>query len=392
MGYLTIAVLSLTLRAAAAQDLDARGLDHFYNLELNEALRDFRAYTQAAPDDPDRHNLIAQGVLFNLMLRNGALESELVTGNNPFLRLPKMEPTREESQEFATAIRKAIELSQARLNRNPKDVGALYAIGVAVALRGNYNFLVTKAWFDALRDVTNARKMHNQVTELDPANIDARLLQGAHDYVVGSLPWGYRMLGFLAGFRGDRDQGIKTIRLVAERGTRNASDAKILLGVIYRRERRPGDAIPLVSDLLKRYPRNYLFLLELSQMYADLGDKDKALAALDRVSELKRSGAPGYRNLLPERIDYARGNLLFWYNDLDDAIAFLEKSAAKAHDLDPNTGVLSFLRMGQCFDLKGERKRAVEAYKKAVAFAPQSEAASESRRYLSIPYRREKPG
>ena len=392
MGYLTIAVLSLTLRAAAAQDLVARGLDHFYNLELTEALRDFRAYAQAAPDDPDRQNLIAQGVLFHLMLRNGALESELVTGNNPFLRRPKMEPTREESEEFATAIRKAIELSRARLNRNPKDVGALYAMGVAVALRGNYNFLVTKAWFDALRDVTNARKMHNQVTELDPANIDARLLQGAHDYVVGSLPWGYRMLGFLAGFRGDRDQGIKTIQMVAERGTRNASDAKILLGVIYRRERRPGDAIPLVSDLLKRYPRNYLFLLELSQMYADLGDKAKALAALDRVSELKRSGAPGYKNLLPERIDYARGNLLFWYNDLDDAIAFLEKSAAKAHDLDPNTGVLSFLRMGQCFDLKGERKRAVEAYKKAVAFAPQSEAAGEGRRYLSTPYRRDKPG
>lgn len=389
MGAFALVLVHL-LTPVSAGDLAATGLDHFYNLEFPEALEAFREYRKEAPDDPERQNLVAQTVLFNLMLRNGALESELVTGNNPFLRRPKMDPTPEESKEFTESVRKAIELSQARLDHNPRDTKALYSMGVAIALRGNYRFLVTKDWLDALRDITTARKLHNRITEIDPSNIDARLLQGVHDYVVGSLPWGYRILGFLAGFHGDRDEGIRTVRLVSEKGVRNASDAKIILCAIYRREHRPGDAVPIVLDLLKRYPRNYLFLLELSQMYADLGDKQRALAALDRVAELKRSGAPGYRNLLPERIDYARGNLLFWYNDLDAAIGYLNKSAAKAHDLDPHSGVLSFLRLGQCFDLKGERKQAMDAYRKAIAFAPQSDAAGESRRYLSSPYRRPK--
>ncbi|MCC7154749.1 MAG: tetratricopeptide repeat protein [Bryobacterales bacterium] len=389
MGAFAFILVHL-LTPASARDLAARGLDHFYNLEFPEALDAFREYRREDPDDPERQNLVAQTVLFNLMLRNGALESELVTGNNPFLRRPKMDPTPEESKEFNESIRKAVELSQARLDRNPRDTKALYAMSVAIALRGNYRFLVTKDWLDALRDITAARKLDNRITEIDPSNIDARLLQGVHDYVVGSLPWGYRILGFLAGFHGDRDEGIRTVRLVAEKGVRNATDAKIILCAIYRREHRPGDAVPIVLDLLKRYPRNYLFLLELSQMYADLGDKERALAALDRVAELKRSGAPGYRNLPPERIDFARGNLLFWYNDLDDAIVYLSKSAAKAHDLDPHSGVLSFLRLGQCFDLKGERKQAIEAYRKAIAFAPRSDAAGESRKYLSSPYKRPK--
>lgn len=388
MGIVALVLLSPLIRGAA-QDLKARGLDHFYNLEFTEALQTFRRYRQAAPEEPEGHNLVAQAVLFQLMLRNGALESELVTGNNSFLRRPKMEPTAEESKEFLDSTARAIELSQARLKTNADDTAALYAMGIATALRGNYHFLVTKAWLDALKEITSARKMHNRITEIDPANIDARLLQGMHDYVVGSLPWHYRVVGFLTGFRGNRDEGIQTVKLVAEKGTRNAVDARIFLSAIYRREHRPGDAVPLVQDLSKRFPRNYLYLLELSQMYADLGDKERALGALDRVAERKRAGASGYRNLLPERIDFARGNLLFWYDDLDQAIAYLQKSAEKAHDLDPNSGVLSFLRLGQCYDLKGERDKAKEEYRKAIAFAPDSDASRESRKYLTSPYKRQ---
>jgi len=38
--------------------------------------------------------------------------------------------------------------------------------------------------------------------------------------------------------------------------------------------------------------------------------------------------------------------------------------------------------------MKHRRADAVAAYKKAIAYAPQAEAAQESRKYLSTPYRR----
>ena len=68
-------------------------------------------------------------------------------------------------------------LAQARLQTNPRDTGALYALGVSYGLRGNYDFLVRKAWRDALSDATAARKAHTRITEIDPANIDARMVQ-----------------------------------------------------------------------------------------------------------------------------------------------------------------------------------------------------------------------
>jgi len=64
---------------------------------------------------------------------------------------------------------------------------------------------------DALRDATAARRDCSRVTELDPSNYDARLVQGVYDYAVGSLPLTWRVMGFLAGFHGDKDRGMQTV-------------------------------------------------------------------------------------------------------------------------------------------------------------------------------------
>ena len=363
-----------------------RGFDHFYNLEYTEAMAIFAKAIELAPDDPYRHNALAEAVLFRMMYRSGALESQMVTGGNPFLRLPKMEATPEEERLFSTSIQKVLDLTGRTLAKNPNDIKAMYAQGVALGFRSTYEYLVRKAWLDSLRDATAARKIHNRVSELDPQWIDARMTQGAHDYLVGSLPFFYRMLGFLAGFHGDREQGIRTLELVAKQGYSTQIDAQILLGVIYRRERRPWVAVPTIERLRKLYPRNFLVLFEASQMYADMGDKTKALQALDEIDALKRGGAPGFRTLSEERILFARGNLLFWYEDIDAAIALLERATANASVLDPNSGPSAWLRLGQCYDIKGWHGKAQQAYARASAFTPDSDPAHEARHYASSPF------
>jgi len=378
--------------AASANPFEAAGFEHFYNLEYDQATADFREEIASQPDNPNGYNHLAQAILYREMLRSGALESQLVTGNNPFLRRQKMNPRPEDRSRFDDSIAKAIGLGEKRLAKNSQDTGALYSLGVSYALRANYSFLVRKAWLEALRDSTTARKYHNQVTEIDPSFIDARLLQGLHDYIVGSLPWTMKMLGFLGGFHGDREEGIRTLQLVAEKGHLDRVDAQILLAVIYRRERRPLDAIPLLSKLVDEYPRAYLLRFEQAQMYGDAGNKAQALDALRKIEELKRAGVPGYTRVPEEKIRYARGNLLFWYNDLDHALDDLKAVTARADALDLSTGVLAWMRLGQTYDLKGERSNAVAAYRQAIHYAPQSEAAKESRGYISSPYRRRKAG
>jgi tetratricopeptide (TPR) repeat protein len=386
--WITAACLASQLLAGNA--LVDEGYQHFYNLEYDQALAAFDKAIARQPDSPDLHNHAAETIVFREMYRDGALESELVTGNNSLLRRAKLNPSPETEKRFLDEIRKAIDLEQARLRRNPDDKGAIYAMGITYGLRANYFFLVKKAWRDSLRDATTARKAHNRVSELDPSNVDARLVQGLHDYVIGSLPPFYRMVGFLIGYHGDKERGIRTIVDVAAHGAQNRLDAAIFLTALYRREHEPAKAVPILEDLIRRFPRNYLLRFELSGMYAALGNGQKAIGGVEEVARLKTQGAPGYDRVPWEMIYYHLGTIQFWSNDLDQALANMKKVTAKADQVDLNTGVLAWMRVGQIYDLTRQHSLAIEAYKKAMTYAPEAEAARESRRYISSPYRREK--
>jgi tetratricopeptide (TPR) repeat protein len=373
---------------AAQQNLIDEGFSHFYNLEYDEAIAIFDRAIAQNPNNPDLHNHMAQTLIFREMFRDGALESELVSGNNSFLRRAKLNPSPETEKRILDEIAKAMALTDARLKKNPNDTAAMYAQGIAYGLRSNYYWVVKKAWHDSLRDATSARKLHNRIAELEPNNVDARLVQGLHDYIVGSLPWSFKMLGFLIGIKGDKEKGIRTVQDVAKNGRLNRVDAEVFLCALYRRENQAKLAVPLVQDLIQRYPRNYLLRLELGQMYSTSGDGVHGLQAVDEVARLKAAHTPGFDRLPWEKIYFQQGSIQFWYNDLDHSLENMKKVTSKADDVDLNTGVLAYLRMGQIYDMKHRRSEAIEAYKKAIAYAPQAEAAQESRKYLSTPYRR----
>lgn len=382
-------LVAAAMARGAATDADAaKGFNHFYNLEFEESIAIFSRLAAANPDDAELHNHLAQAILYREMLNAGALETELVTGGNAFLRREKMNPSQADRKRFHDANNTAIRLSQAAIAKRPNDQWAHYHLGVAYGLLANYNFLVNKAWMDALRDATRSRTEHNRVTEIDPSMVDARMTQGIHDYIVGGLPWYYRALGFLTGFAGNKTRGIETLQLVYREGKRNRMDAAILLATVYRRERRPREAVPLLNELIREFPRNYLLRLELAQMFSDLGDKEKALGAIAEVERLKAEGSSGFAKLPVEKIYYFRGTVQFWYMDLDAAVANFERVTPKAADLDPNTGVTAWLRLGQVHDLKGERQKALRAYRAAIDYAPGSYVAKQAAEYMKAPYRR----
>ena len=117
--------------AAAEDGLVSHGYQRFYNLDYDQAQADFSAYAALHPDDPDAYNHIAHAILYRQLFRAGALETQLVTGNNPFLRRAKVAAPAADRRAFDENIRRAMELAEARLKRNPRDTAALYALGIS---------------------------------------------------------------------------------------------------------------------------------------------------------------------------------------------------------------------------------------------------------------------
>ena len=95
-----LVMLVLAGAAFGADPLVEKGFEHFYSVEYPQAIASFEKAVAAKPGDANRHNYLAQGLLFSLMYRSGALESQLVTGADSFLRREKVEATAEEERRF----------------------------------------------------------------------------------------------------------------------------------------------------------------------------------------------------------------------------------------------------------------------------------------------------
>jgi tetratricopeptide (TPR) repeat protein len=297
--------------------LEDPAFDHFYNLEYDQALAGFVTEARNAPQSPDVQNHIAQTILFRAMFRGGMLQSQMLKSGSSFLKMPKLEMSPADCGEFSNAIQRAMELAQIRLDNNPNDPVALYALGVSYGLRGNYDFAVRKAYLDALHDMA-ARKLHNRVTRIDPTMVDAQLTQGLYEYVMGSLPMGWKMAGFLGGFQGNRTRGIAMLNRVAGEGNVNRIDGTIFLAAIYRREHRSTDAICVLKPLVSSLPRNYLLRLDLAEMYGDMRDQSSAMDVLEQVEQFRSAHAPGYETLSAELLRKVRERILI---NIDQNIA-----------------------------------------------------------------------
>src|ERR1700680_1470780 len=152
--------MALALPLAAQDSTVAQGFDHFYNLEYDQAIADFQRAIAQDPNSPDLHNHLAQTLVFREMYRDGALESELVSGNNSFLRRPKLNPTPEIERELLDEVARAMAFCEARLKTNPNDTAALYALGIAYGLRANYYWVVKKSWGGSLSHAPRAAPRH----------------------------------------------------------------------------------------------------------------------------------------------------------------------------------------------------------------------------------------
>jgi hypothetical protein len=357
--------------------------DHFYNLDYDRSIQEFEKIMDRRPSDPSAVNHLLTTVLMRELYRMGAMNSGEYA-NDSFIGEAHRTADPQVKERIKQLVERAENLEEQQLKANPDNVDALYARGVTRAQFALYTALVERAWFSALRNAVGARHDHERVLELDPHYVDAKLVVGTHNYVMGSLPWSVKAAVALVGLSGTKEKGLESLREVAESNGENSIDAKVVLSLFLRREHRFDEARVIMHDLAARYPRNYLFPLEEANLQRAGGHAQEAAAGYRKVWQNGREGK--YGALHYEMAAWGLGELLRSQKDYAGAVAAYEL-VGEAPDLDPETLQKANLAAGEMYDLLQKRDLAMKKYQTVLAENGSTPPAEKARAHIREAYR-----
>ncbi len=362
--------------------LNAPAFDHFYNLDYDRSIREFEQVVKRHPDDPFAVNHLLVAVLFSELYRMGALDTSEYA-NDSFVTKPHRPATDEAKKRIKELVDRALQLESKQLEANPNDVDALYARGVTRAEFSTYTALIERAWFSALRNAVGARRDHERVLELNPNYTDAKLIVGAHNYVMGSLSWAVKAAVAVVGLSGNKEKGIAYLQETAKGRSEASSDAKIVLAVFLRREKRFDESLQYVHELLAAYPRNLLLALEDGNLLRASGKNAEAAASYRRVWQLGKDGK--FPGLHYEAVAVSLGELFRSQKDWTDAASAFEL-ANQVDKPDPDIAQKANLAAGEMYDLMQKHDQALKNYQLVVNIDGSTSYAETARRRIKDPY------
>jgi len=357
---------------------------HFYNLDYTGAVERFERFHAAHPGDPQGTALLLDAVLFQELYRLDLLDTTFyandgfLTGKHATVEDPK---TRDRILALSD---EAIHEADWRLGKNPNDVDALYARGWTRALKCTYLAMVERSYGGGFRLARQAKDDHVHVLQLDPDYVDAKLVVGVYEYVVGALPLPFKFLIGFAGITGSKSRGLEMLTDDGNRGIVTNVEARTTIALFLRREARYKQAIQVVQSLRKEYPRDYLFSLEEANLRKDDGEGMAAVTAYREI--LANDAKPGYyASARMELAHFGLGDALRGQRHYDEAAQSYEH-AAWTRNVGPELKIRSLLAAGECHDLNRERQLAVRDYQAAIDAGPGTSRADTARKYLRSAY------
>jgi len=359
--------------------------EHFYNLDYSGAVERFERFREHHPKDPQATAMLLDAELFQELYRLDLLDTTFYANDGFLTGRHATEEDPKRRDRILGLADEAIREADWRIERNPKDIDALFARGWVRSLKCTYIAMVERGYGAGFRLASKAKEDEVRVLELDPEYVDAKLVVGVYEYVVGALPWPFKVLIGFAGITGSKTHGLEMLTDAGSRGVITSVEARTTIALFLRREARYKEAIQVVRGLKNQYPHDFLFCLEEANLRRDAGEGMGAVAAYKEI--VANGSRPGY---------FAEARLELAYFGMGDALrgqrhfgeaaqAYDESARAKSVGLELK--IRSLLAAGECHDMNGERQLAVEDYQMAIDAGPNTSRADTARKRLRNPYK-----
>lgn len=242
------------------------GFNRMYELKFPAARQVFHTYIRRHPADPMGQVSLAASYLFEEFNEHGVFTSSFFLNDKKLLGgIP--DPGHDAYRAaFLKANARARQMAQHLLKANPNDPTGLFVITLANGMEADYDALIAKRDLASLVLLHKTQKSARKLLAVRPHADDAYLALGAANYIIGCLPGYKRLFLGIAGIHGSRTLGMHQLALAAKDGHYLKPFAKVMLALAALREKQPGLARSLLTQLHQQFPENNVFASELAKL------------------------------------------------------------------------------------------------------------------------------
>ncbi len=328
------------------------GINGVYSLDFDVAQQNIQKVFAQYPDHPFAH-------FGNAMIAWSRYEYEF-------------EKSDEKQQKvFEQILDDSISGIKRWMKQHPDDPNAYMGIGALYGLRAMFS-MRNRSWITAYFSGRKAISNLEKSLELDPTYYDAYFGLGIYQYYAGTLPSVIKILAKIVAIKGNPDEGVKQLNLSREKAMFTADSSKLILIEIQNvrgsKYYNPQKSLEYIRQLRAKYPKNPLMhYVEIICLY-ETGHLDEVTQQANQFLQLIGQD-PFYKDIYISRAYTALGTAAMARGDLQGARVLFEQGRAALKDQAVSRwGLWNELRLGQVYDLLGERDLAVKQYKYVLSF------------------------
>jgi tetratricopeptide (TPR) repeat protein len=348
-----------------------RGIEYIYNLEFENAEKEFTELIRLRPKQPAGHFFLAMVQWWKI----------LIEGDNEAL-----------DDQFYEALDRVIDLCDELLDINENDVNALFFKGGSIGFQGRLR-AHREEWLAAANAGRRALPIVQEASALDPNNYDVLLGSGIYNYYAEVVPREYPFVKPLLLFvpAGDKKKGLEQLAAAAEKGKYGGIESTyFLMQIYYRFERDYGRALSLAVSLNTRFPNNMLFHKYLGRCYVSLNNWPMVRQVFSEIARRSADGQRGYDAKAEREARYYLGMGELMERNYESALRHFYRcdELCRSLDTDGPSGfmVMANLKVGNVYDILAKRDLAVMQYEKVLAMREYKDSYSQAEQFLKSPF------
>jgi tetratricopeptide (TPR) repeat protein len=316
-------------------EITTRGIDRFYRLDNESALRSFDSVATMAPGDP-------RGYFFRSMVH---------------FSLYVLDRDHRHFDAFMAESERVITVCERLVDQNEHDATAKFYLGGIYGYRG----MAWQTEGSLVKAVTEGRQGYTlleEAVEENPHLYDAQMGFGLFRYLVAKAPRSLHWMLKLMGVTPDLDGGLRMLKAASEHGTYTRNEAQLYLAQFLFNEQRQDEAFVQLDQLCARYPENTLFLILRASWLQRTGKPEEALADALRAVERNRVHPLRY---VEDLACSMLGSLYFSRNDFAASRMYYARYADSLKSPD-RVWNWTWYRIAAAHELSGDRAAAKTFY------------------------------